>query len=103
MPDPDGNTEITAIESAYVDHLKGLFIALATKLINQPVTHATDRQIAGEFALAVTTAKRAKQLAVDAVGANQAITPGEAIAAARTMASAPSPQKPKPARSRKRK
>jgi hypothetical protein len=103
MPDPDGNLEIKAIELGYVEHVKALFIALTTKLINAPVTHATDRQSANEFALAVGIAKRARQLAVDAVGANETIAPGEAIAVARTMAAAPLPQKPKPARSRKRK
>jgi hypothetical protein len=103
MPGPDGNPEIKAIELGYVEHVKALFIALTTKLINAPVTHATDRQSANEFALAVGIAKRARRMALDAVGTTEAIASGEAITFVQAMAAAAIPQKPKPARSRKRK
>ena len=58
-----------AIEEAYEERLHLLFIGLATNLGDMPVSHRTEQQCIDIFKTGLKTAKRARQLALDIVGA----------------------------------
>jgi hypothetical protein len=66
MPNPT-NSEATAIEEAYQNQVKALFNVLFTNLIGEPVSHETDQQCSEGFAAGVKIAKRARDLALNAV------------------------------------
>ena len=74
MSDPNNGSEATAIEEAYLESLKTLFVNLATSLGNEPVTHETDQQCVDRFVKGMRTAKRARELALNAVAASVATT-----------------------------
>jgi len=63
------NVEATAIDEAYQERVRALFIGLATNLGDMPVSHKTEQQCVELFKTGLNTAKRAKRLALDVVGA----------------------------------
>ena len=69
MSDASDNVEAIAIEEAYEERVRLLFIGLATNLGDMPVTHRTEQQCVDQFKTGLKTAKRARQLALDVVGA----------------------------------
>jgi hypothetical protein len=68
MPNPSNSPEAAAIEAAYETHVQTLFRSLITNLGDQPVSHETDQQSVAKFTAGLSIAKRAKQLALSAVG-----------------------------------
>ncbi len=69
MPNPSSTPETAAIEAAYDAQVQTLFKGLVTNLGDQPTTHQTDQQCVDKFMTGLNTAKRARQLALNAVGA----------------------------------
>src|SRR5262245_52920105 len=69
MPEGSRSAEVTAIEGAYQDRVRTLYTQLATNLGDAPVTHRTEQQCVDQFKTGLNVAKRARQLALDAVGA----------------------------------
>ncbi len=61
------NSEATAIEAAYQDQVKALFNVLFTNLVDERVGHETDQQCSEKFAVGIKIAKRARDLALNAV------------------------------------
>jgi hypothetical protein len=68
MPNPSNSPEAAAIEAAYETHVQTLFRSLITNLGDQPVSHESDQQSVAKFTAGLNIAKRAKQLALSAVG-----------------------------------
>ena len=69
MANPSNNAEAAAIEAAYRTHVEVLFRALITNLGDQAVSHQTDQQCLDKFTVGLNIAKRARQLALNVVGA----------------------------------
>ena len=67
MPNPGNSSEMTAIEVAYQAHVQTLFRSLITNLGDQVVSHQSDHQSLDKFRVGLNIAKRAKQLALNAV------------------------------------
>ncbi len=65
MPNSSSSAEASAIEEAYADEVKALFKILFTNLIDFP---GSDQQSAAKFAAGLSRAKRARDLALDAIG-----------------------------------
>jgi hypothetical protein len=68
MPNPT-NPEAGAIEEAYQDQVQALFKVLFGNLVDEPVTHQNDQQCVQKFVASLAIAKRARDLALKAVGA----------------------------------
>jgi hypothetical protein len=68
MPNPSNSQETAAIEAAYQAHVQTLFRSLITNLGDQVVSHQSDQQSLDKFKVGLNIAKRAKQLALNAVG-----------------------------------
>lgn len=68
MPNPV-SPEASAIEDAYQDQVQALFKVLFGNLVDEPVTHLNDQQCVEKFAASLSVAKRARDLALKAVGA----------------------------------
>jgi hypothetical protein len=83
MPNPSNSPETAAIEAAYRTQVELLFKSLVTNLGDQVVSHQSDQQSVDKFKVGLNIAKRAKQLALNAV--------------------APAPARIAPSRRRKRK
>jgi hypothetical protein len=67
-----GNSvEAAAIEAAYEARIQTLFMGLATNLGDAP---ASEQQNVDRFTKGLNTAKRARQLALNAVGADMSAT-----------------------------
>jgi hypothetical protein len=67
-----GNSvEAAAIEAAYEARIQTLFLGLATNLGDAP---ASEQQNVDRFTKGLNTAKRARQLALNAVGADMSAT-----------------------------
>lgn len=66
---PNSSPEADAIEEAYLEHLKTLFLNLTTSLGEEPVTHETDQKCLARFLTGMAAARRAKELALGAVAA----------------------------------
>ena len=78
--------EAAAIEAAYEEQVKTLFKVLTENLAIETVSHENDQQSVAKFAAGLTIARRAKDLALDAVMAtppatNIATTPATKTAA----------------------
>ncbi len=67
MPNPSTIPETAAIEAAYRAHVELLFKSLITNLGDQVVSHQSDQQSLDKFKVGLNIAKRAKQLALNAV------------------------------------
>ena len=67
MPNPSTSPETAAIEAAYRAHVELLFKSLVTNLGDQVVSHQSDQQSLDKFKVGLNIAKRAKQLALNAV------------------------------------
>ncbi len=67
MPNPSNSPETAAIEAAYRAHVELLFKSLVTNLGDQVVSHQSDQQSLDKFKVGLNIAKRAKQLALNAV------------------------------------
>jgi hypothetical protein len=67
MPSPSNSPETAAIEAAYRAHVELLFKSLVTNLGDQVVSHQSDQQSLDKFKVGLNIAKRAKQLALNAV------------------------------------
>jgi hypothetical protein len=66
MPAAGNSVEAAAIEAAYEARIQTLFLGLATNLGDAP---ASEQQNVDRFTKGLNTAKRARQLALNAVGA----------------------------------
>ena len=75
MPNPSNSQETAAIEAAYQAHVQTLFRSLITNLGDQVVSHQSDQQSLDKFRVGLNIAKRAKQLALNAVGPALAASP----------------------------
>ena len=67
MPNLSDSLETTAIEVAYRAHVELLFKSLVTNLGDQVVSRQSDQQSLGKFKAGLNIAKRARQLALNAV------------------------------------
>jgi hypothetical protein len=67
MPNPGNSQETAAIEAAYRAQVELLFKSLITNLGDQVVSHQSDQQSLDKFKAGLNIAKRAKQLALNAV------------------------------------
>jgi hypothetical protein len=67
MPNPSTSPETAAIEAAYRAQVELLFKSLVTNLGDQVVSHQSDQQSLDKFKVGLNIAKRAKQLALNAV------------------------------------
>jgi len=67
MPNPSNSPEVAAIEAAYRAHVELLFKSLVTNLGDQVVSHQSDQQSLDKFRVGLNIAKRARQLALNAV------------------------------------
>jgi hypothetical protein len=67
MPNPSSSQETAAIEAAYRVQVELLFKSLVTNLGDQVVSHQSDQQSLDKFKVGLNIAKRAKQLALNAV------------------------------------
>jgi hypothetical protein len=67
MANPSSSQETAAIEAAYRAHVELLFKSLITNLGDQVVSHQSDQQSLDKFKVGLNIAKRAKQLALNAV------------------------------------
>jgi hypothetical protein len=74
VSEPNSGSEATAVEAAYSECLKTLFVNLAASLGNEPVAHEKDQQCVDRFVLGMKTARRARELALNAVAASVATT-----------------------------
>ncbi len=63
------NVEADAIASAYEAQIESLFRGLVTNLGDQPISHQSDQECVAKFTTGLAVARRAKQLALDAIGA----------------------------------
>jgi hypothetical protein len=75
MPNPSNSQETAAIEAAYQAHVQTLFRSLIINLGDQVVSHQSDQQSLDKFKVGLNIAKRAKQLALNAVGPALAARP----------------------------
>jgi hypothetical protein len=66
MPAAANSAEAAAIEAAYEARVQALFLGLATNLGDAPTS---EQQSVDRFTKGLNTAKRARQLALDVVGA----------------------------------
>ena len=80
MPNPSNSQETAAIEAAYQAHVQTLFRSLITNLGDQVVSHQSDQQSLDKFKVGLNIAKRAKQLALNAVAP---ASPARAVASRR--------------------
>ena len=67
MANPGSSQETAAIEAAYRAQVELLFKSLITNLGDQVVSHLSDQQSLDKFKVGLNIAKRAKQLALNAV------------------------------------
>ena len=67
MAKPSNSQETAAIEAAYRAQVELLFKSLITNLGDQVVSHQSDQQSLDKFKVGLNIAKRAKQLALNAV------------------------------------
>jgi hypothetical protein len=67
MANPGSSQETAAIEAAYRAQVELLFKSLVTNLGDQVVSHQSDQQSLDKFKVGLNIAKRAKQLALNAV------------------------------------
>jgi len=67
MPNPSTSPETAAIEAAYRAQVELLFKSLITNLGDQVVSHQSDQQSLDKFKAGLNIAKRARQLALNAV------------------------------------
>ena len=67
MANPSNSQETAAIETAYRAQVELLFKSLITNLGDQVVSHQSDQQSLDKFKVGLNIAKRAKQLALNAV------------------------------------
>jgi hypothetical protein len=67
MPNPSSSQETAAIEAAYRAQVELLFKSLVTNLGDQVVSHQSDQQSLDKFKVGLNIAKRARQLALNAV------------------------------------
>jgi hypothetical protein len=72
MANPSNSQETAAIETAYRAQVELLFKSLITNLGDQVVSHQSDQQSLDKFKVGLNIAKRAKQLALNAVAASPA-------------------------------
>ena len=75
MPNPSTSPETAAIEAAYRAQVELLFKSLVTNLGDQVVSHQSDQQSLDKFKAGLNIAKRAKQLALNAVAPALAASP----------------------------
>jgi len=75
MANPSNSPETAAIEAAYRAHVELLFKSLVTNLGDQVVSHQSDQQSLDKFKVGLNIAKRAKQLALNAVAPALAASP----------------------------
>jgi len=75
MPNPSTSPEAAAIEAAYRAQVELLFKSLVTNLGDQVVSHQSDQQSLDKFKAGLNIAKRARQLALNAVAPALAATP----------------------------
>jgi len=75
MPNPSTSPETAAIEAAYRAQVEMLFKSLVTNLGDQVVSHQSDQQSLDKFKAGLNIAKRARQLALNAVAPALAATP----------------------------
>jgi hypothetical protein len=68
MPSPSTSPETAAIEAAYRAQVELLFKSLITNLGDQVVSHQSDQQSLDKFKVGLNIAKRARQLALNAIG-----------------------------------
>jgi hypothetical protein len=71
MSDP-ASPEGALIQAAYQDQVKALFAALFVNLQQAPITHMSDQQCVDKFGTGIKIAKRARDLALNALGASPA-------------------------------
>jgi hypothetical protein len=69
MTDTNSSPEASAIEDAYHERIGSLFGVLATNLGDMPVTHSTEQQCVDKFKAGFNNLRKAKQLALAALGA----------------------------------
>jgi hypothetical protein len=67
MANPGSSQETAAIEAAYRAQVELLFKSLIINLGDQVVSHQSDQQSLDKFKVGLNIAKRAKQLALNAV------------------------------------
>ena len=67
MANPSSSQETAAIEAAYRTQVELLFKSLITNLGDQVVSHQSDQQSLDKFKVGLNIAKRARQLALNAV------------------------------------
>ena len=80
MANPSNSQETAAIETAYRAQVELLFKSLITNLGDQVVSHQSDQQSLDKFKVGLNIAKRAKQLALNAVAP---ASPARAVASRR--------------------
>jgi hypothetical protein len=83
VPNPI-SAEAAAIQEAYQDQVKTSFKELFLSLVAEPVTHGTDQQAVEKFTTGIKLAKRAKDLALDAVSTTSPATSPATARRART-------------------
>jgi len=69
MADSNANPEASAIEEAYNERISSLFGVLVTNLGDKPATHSTEQQCVDKFKAGLNNLRKAKQLALAALGA----------------------------------
>jgi hypothetical protein len=79
MPNPGNSQETAAIEAAYRAQVE-LFKSLITNLGDQVVSHQSDQQSLDKFKVGLNIAKRARQMALNAVAP---VSPARAAASRR--------------------
>ena len=62
------NPEASAIEVAYNDRISSMFGVLVTNLGDKPATHSTEQQCVDKFKAGLDNLRKAKQLALAALG-----------------------------------
>src|SRR5205823_12068491 len=73
MPASSSGPEAAAIEAAYGAQVQLLFAKLITNIGDEPTTHDTDQQCLDRFSKGLAIARRARQLALGAVGGGSAM------------------------------
>ena len=76
MSNLGNSAEAAAIGDAFAAHVHTLFVTLVTNLGDRPVSHLTEHQCVERFMLGLTRARRARELALEAVSAEPAGSAG---------------------------
>ena len=84
MPSSGDDSETSAIKAAYQEQIHALFKVLVNNLIDEPISRQTDQQSLAKFTAGLNVAKRARQLALNAVAPKLAAATRVRVAEVRT-------------------